>query len=237
MTKQLEISVVLIELDALLDTRLATIASMGDDMLESVLKSNYHQRLMDYFPGIDNEMFLQRYANRDKAILENALITPMGQMLKEFTYSTLKQMINTPYHYQPKIMLNVHPYKLTEAEITVLIEMIINLTNGKADVQVVDVGYEDITPSYVKKHISIMAIYDCYSWLEIHSQNEKFKRVTCPEVTLLGPAIYFKKPERQPDNTLEAFEAMQTLASPLIGLRLLPVENFSMVFKRPEKPV
>lgn len=232
MTKQIETSTVLIELDALLDTRIAVIAGLGDAALDSVMRSDYHNRLMDVFENVDETLFNERYQNRDKTVLANAVLTPMGQMLKEFAFKTLKQMVETPFHYQPKIMLNVYPYKLTEDESKVLIASIIDITGGKADVQVIDVSYEDITPSYVKANLSILVLYEYYKWLEIHSENEKFKHATCPEVTLLGPAIYFKKPDNMPNNDTEAFEAMQTLASPLIGLRLLPIENFSMVYKR-----
>lgn len=236
MSNELNNSTVLIELDALLDTRLATVASFGDSALDALFQSDYHNRLMDSFPGVDKAAYDLAYSKRDKTILKNAIITPIAEMIKEFTFNTLKQLLNSPFHYQPKILVNIHPYKLTDSEISILMSSLIAITNKKADIQVIDVAYKDITPSYVKNHISIMVLYEYYKWLEIHSLNEKFKKVTCPEVTLIGPALIFTDQASQITDIKESFEAVQTLAAPLIGLRLVPVENFSMVFKRPEKP-
>jgi hypothetical protein len=232
MSESLATSTVLIELDALLDTRLATIASLGDAALDAAYTPEYHNRLQDIFTGVDRDIYATKYAQRDSSILANAVVTPMGEMLTQFTYSTLHQVINTPFHYQPKILLNIHPYHLTEDEIYVIMESIRTLTCSKADIQIIDVAYADISPSYVKSNISIMVMYEYYKWLEIHSVNGAFRRVSCPEVTLLGPAIYFTDPVST-DATIEAMEAMQTLAAPLIGLRLLPIENFSLVYKNP----
>ena len=230
----IEYSTILIELDALLDTRLALLASLGDTYLDHALSNDYyHNRISDKFGDLSIERFYELYGKRDKSILKEAFITPMGVLLKEFAFSTLKQILNTPYHYQPKILLNIYPYDLNEDEIEIIIRALINVTLNKADIQVINTPYEDITPSYVKKHISSMILYNCYKWIETHSENGKFKKTICPEVCLLGPAIYFKSyHSNNPNEALKSFEAMQTLMEPLINLRLIPVENFSIVLKR-----
>ena len=194
MTQKIQTSTVLIELDALLDTRLATIASLGNDALDSVLASDYHNRLMDVWPNVDTAVYQHQYDHRDKTILSNAIITPMGQLLKEFTFGTLKQILNTPFHYQPKILLNVYPYDLTDTELEVLARSIIDLTGGKADVELINVDYESITPRYVKQHIALMVLYRYDNWLEIHSLNEKLNVTTCaagPNKATSGQVVTF----------------------------------------------
>jgi len=220
----LQLSTVLIELDCLLDTRLAIVSQKDPVLLDKLLQkgSGYHERLSDPLQEL--------YVDRDRSVLEAALITPMGQFLKEFSYCTLKQILNTPFHYQPKILLNVHPYNLTTDEENILIQSLRAVTHNKADIEIINVSYEQITPKFVKKHIAIMVLYRYDLWLETHSLNGKLKETTCPEVTLIGPAIYFKSYAMQADHQA-AFDAIMKVAEPVIGLRLLPIENFSIVLK------
>lgn len=228
MDKELEYSAIFIELDAILDTRLAILANLDDVLLKKILEK-YHNRDEDVFPGMDDSLFKELYANRTKEILSNSIITPMIELIKEFSQKTLKLLVSTPFHYKPKIILNIYPYELIEDEIVILISTIVNETNELADVQVVNMTYEEITPKYVKNNVSIMVLYEYYKWLEIHSANENFKKTTCPDIALLGPRIYFKpKPKRIEE---DPHQAMEFLAGPFIGLKLISIEHFSMVLK------
>lgn len=56
-------------------------------------------------------------------------------------------------------------------------------------------------------------MYEYHKWLDHFSANKFFEKITCPEVTMFGPAIYFKKPQQIID---DPFTDMQTLAKPLL---------------------
>lgn len=228
-------SAIFVELDTLLDTRMATLNRMGQEAVESALKAGYHSRPFDFFPGVDEAEFKRLYDARDKVTLAQALVTPICQLVREFVAKTLDNVHNSPFHYRPKIILNIHPYKLTEGEIQVFIKTFRALTLGAADIEAVDMSYEQISPLYVKTNLSVMVLYQYDQWLEVHSQSEAFKKVTAPDVSLLAPAIYFKKPEKKPKPDDDPFAAMQQLAAPFIGLALMPIENFSMVLKPVKK--
>ena len=215
---------------------MGVIAKMGEDTLKAVLDSGYHDRYIDQFPGIDNARFKELYENRDKSILKQAMVTPIAALIKNFTKVTLENINNSPFHYKPKVILNVHPYKLTESEIGVLITVLKSITLELADISVVDMAPSQITPLYVKTNLSAMVLYRYDLWLEEHCANELFTKVSCPDVTVFGPRIYFKKPDKAPNAHEDPFEAMQLLASPFVGLILLPVEQYSMVVKLQKKP-
>jgi len=223
-------SSLMISLDELMDTRLAALAVMGEETMKKVfsLKHQYFERLIDLFPGIDNQRFLEIYSNRDKRLLQKTGVTRLKGLLQEFAEKTSQQVLSTPFHYQPRIILNIHPYVLTENEIKVLIQTVRSITKNLADIEVVDMHYKQITPSYVKKELSVIVMYEYYKWLDYFSANEYFKKVSCPEVAMIGPAIYFTKP-KQID--IDPFKDMQELAKPFIGLKLLPIENFSILAK------
>jgi len=231
----MKISTLFVEIDTLLDTRMATINTMGVDALKAVLDSGYHDRPFDIFPGIDDDIFKQTYAKRDKTTLAQAMVTPVSQIVKEFVVSTLDNINNSPFHYKPEVMLNIHPYVLEEEEIDVIIRAVKSLTMGMCDIEVVDMSQEQITPLFVKVNLSVMIMYHYDMWLEVHSLSGDFKKHTAPDVTLMAPRIYFKKPKNQPDPDMDPFSAMEKLVSPLIHLVLLPVETFSMVLKPVKK--
>lgn len=231
-TKDLPFSTIMIELDTLFDTRLSVLAHMGDEAIKSAYNNHYHERPIDMFPNVDNEQFKQIYENRTKAILKHTMITPIADMVKEFAVKTLKHIATTPFHYKPKCIINIYPYKLSENEINVIISTMVHITNKLCDIEVVDMSPEQITPSFVKQHIAILVMYEYYKWLELHSVNGLFKKKTCPEVTLLGPRIYFK-PKENTNSDADPFAAMEEVMGPLIGLRLIPIDNFSAIIKKP----
>ena len=233
-TKELVVSNLLIELDCIFDTRLAVLASMGEETLEIALKADYHERYGDIFIGVDNAKFKELYDNRTKEILSVATMTPMAALMREFSIKTTQNILNGPFHYQPLITVNVWPYKLTKDECKIISDGVYAICNSLAEVDVVDMPYEDITPSYVKHNVAVYVAYEYYKWLEVHSTTEAFKTTICPDVTMLGPAIYFKLPEKPLRPGDNPFESMEKLASMFIGLQLLPASEFSTVF-RPKK--
>lgn len=223
-------STIFVELDTILDTRMSTLFAMSPKTLEKALLNGYHGRLQDVFPNIDHDEFKTRYENRDKSLLMNSIVTPISAMVKEFVVKTHDNVNNSPHHYKPKVILNVYPYKLQPAEIAIMTQVMAELTLGMSDIEVVDMSYEQISPLYVKHNLSIMVLYRYDLWLDIHSANEKFKKTTCPDVTLFGPKMYFKHNDH-PDPGDEAFESMRVLAGPFVNLILLPLSNFSSVTK------
>lgn len=232
MAEQLENSTILIELDALLDTRISTLASMGDGSLEAAMNCDYFNRTIDMFPKVDNVLFAELYANRTKKVLAETMVTPMGALLLEFCEKTLTQVISTPFHYKPKVIINIFPYEFNEEEILELLNAITVITRKLCDVEIISMSYEQITPAFVKQHVSVMILYEYYKWLEIHSVSEAFKKTTCPEVTLFGPRIYFKMKDNSTSDDSDPFKAMEMLAAPFIGLKLIPIENFCLVFNK-----
>jgi len=224
----LEFSTILVELDCLLDTRLGILSELGDDKLQKVI-SMYHTRDIDEFPYYGFNKFKTNYDKRDKSILVNSLLTPVMGLVTEFVNKTLLQVTNSPFHFQPKVMINIHPYDLTEEEVNNLIQMVVLKTNKRCDVEVVSKNIGDLTIGYVKDNISIMVMYEYYKWIEYHSVSKSFSKLTCPDINLFAPGIYFKP--KQLDNSIiqDPINSMEEIAKPLIGLKLFPIEYFSFI--------
>lgn len=226
MSTEIETSTIMVDLDVILDTRLATIFSIDESKLEAVMEDGYHDRLQDIFTGIDRSIYESTYLNRDKQILQHALLTPIVSMISEFVEKTNKLLITTPIHRRPKVDINIYPYELNDEEANNIIAALRHHTGDKADIAIVNYNYESLSPKYLKDNISIYVTYNYIDWLETHAANGNLKTTTCPEVTMFGPAIYFKDSETPTSNP---FKAMETINGIFISLKLLPIEFFSVV--------
>lgn len=236
-----KISALMITLDCLLDTRIGVLFSFGGEAIETALDEKYYSRQEDKFTGIDTDAFNERYQKRDKETLKNSGVTKMITLLQEFVFKTLNQSLVTPHHYLPKIVLNTYPYVLSEAEKETFAKVLIHYTGEKCQVELIHLSPEELTPVFVKRHFSVMIMYHYLEWIETHAKTEAFKTVSCPDVTLMGPALYFNGPpkieelqilERQ---NVSPFKAVEMIASPFIGLKLLPVEDFSFAINPNKK--
>lgn len=239
---EIQQSTLMVMMDTLLDTRMGTLLSLGSDVLNHVIDTGgYYTRVEDKFPDVDPQVFKTAYENRNKDILKKSGVTQIVMMIEEYVSKIQNQNLVSPFHQIPKVVLNTYPYQLTEKEIDNFKRLLVRYTNKQAIVDVIYLSYEDLTPKYVKKHLSMLIMYDYHQWLEIHAVNKNFETVTCPEVTVVGPMIYFNGPMKQSDvlllkkENLTPFQSIEAVAGPLAHLTLLPVELFSFVLKLPKK--
>lgn len=235
MANEKTVSGIFVGIDEILDTRFAVLSEMGAFTLKSALDHDYHTRVIDMFPGVDYEDFKQRYRQRSKRTLMSAVVTNVSKLIEEFSMKTHQNVLNSPFHMVPKIIVNTWPYVLTSEEEKLFIGVVRAWGRMITDVQLVHMPYSAITPAYLKAHVSTFVLYEYDQWLEAQTVSEVFKKQSCPEVTLFAPMIAFKKPDRALGPNENPFVEMERLASPYIGLRFLPVDSFSIAVKLEKK--
>lgn len=221
-----KISGIYVELDALFDTRLACLAKYDDVTLAKAL-INYTDRKIDDFTGVEYSLFKRDYDNRTKLILKDAGITNTLFFINDFIKKTIKLNYATPHKLKPKVIVNTYPYLLSKDETSVIVDSVFLIGDQLADVEVVHMSYEELTPSYLNSQISIMLVYEYYKWLEAQSLNNNLRKTSCPEVTMISPKIYFKPNTDNVDG--DPFAAMEELARPFINLKLMPIGLFCHV--------
>jgi len=234
MPKSKRLETIYIELDALLDTRLGTISQIDSNLASSVLLSGkYHTREDDVFEGVDVTEYKEMYSKRDTLTLANSLVTDAIFLLKHLVGVLTEQAIQRPYHEGCQIVVNYFPYNLDHAEREEIAKAVTAWVQSLAPVELVRIPPKDLTPDYCKKSYALMIAYEYEDWMNIHA--EAFKQTRLPEVTMFVPALYFnKKPtpeelEKTIKTAAHPLRAIEMLASPLIGLRLIDVSNFSIV--------
>ena len=221
-----------VELDTLLDTRLATLFQLDPVKTEQVIKEGYFTRFYDEFEGFETEVFRQAYAQRNLKTLKDAMATQAIDFINYFTAQTLKAVVTSPFRRQPRLVVNVYPYAMDDAVIPVLIQGIRAATKRLVDIEVVYLPMEAITPQLLKTQYVCAVMYAYWEWLEIHSLNRNLEKVQCPEIALIGPALLKSKEAAQQLKGVDPFVAVEQYTAPYIKLRLYPAEKFSYDFRK-----
>ena len=216
-----------VSLDALFDTRLATIYKIAPDKVQEILATGYLQRNYDEFEGVDTEVYQRAYRERDAMTIANSVITDAPRMIKFFAEQTLKARVGTPFRMQPVVRINIHPYKLPEAAITSIIQGVRILTENLIDIEIIDIPLSELTPKHVKDNYATLVMYEYWEWLECHSENKNLATTFCPEITLIAPAIVRSKEAWNAVKDVDVYGAIEEYSSMFIKLNLYPVSAFS----------
>lgn len=214
---------IFVELDALLDTRAATIASFGKEAMDKAITKEYFNRLNDDFslPGYD-----VKYKGRDNSLLKNTMITSVLSVIGSFVKTTLQNNLNSPYVYRPCVVINTYPYVLSDIESRDLISAIVKSTNEEADVELVSMDNDTLTPTYFNNNVSVAVMYHGLDWLEVQSEAGRFAKKACPDIVLFCPKLAKLK---QHNMEKDPFDVLESIAAPIISLKFLPISVFSMI--------
>lgn len=225
---------VVISIDAILDTRLGTLAKLDPKLAEDALLNNYHKRYFDKFGDMSVKEFRELYVKRDKEVLKRSRLTAMGPFVMQLCNKMAIEASQNPKSPYPEVVVNCYPYDLTEEE-KEHIALAVNIQIGEdVPVSVVTEPWTYFSPSYCRDHVAVLILYDYEpEWIDVNAKN--FEKCGCPQVTLFGPAIYFEKEhtdkeiQEMTDAAMLPFQAVEFHLEPLVGLRLIDSRFFSVL--------
>ena len=218
---------ILIDIDALLDTRSGTLFSIDPAAAIATLKNKtYAGRIIDFFPLVDMRVFSKKYANRDKSILKFSSITNTLGILHDFIQRVMNKNLNSPVEMDIEIHLNIHPFVLSDYEKKLLTIALASKLPLKPIVKLVDYSLENLNPYFVKTNYNTLVLYDFFTWVELHSKNELIKKHPIPEVTIFAPAILKHIDTDTTKDLPTQFTNVMTVMQPFVGLILLPADVF-----------
>jgi len=220
------------DLDAVFDTRLAVLHRLGVEKAFEAITNGYFQRKYDEFHGVDTEAFKAAYAARDVSVLTQSMSTSVFDLIDLFIKETLSAVVSTPFRRQPKLIINTYPYILTEEQEHVLMHGFIARTKHLADIELISSPYEELTPDWVKRTCSHLAMYNYWDWLEVHSQNRLLESAKCTSIRLYGPQLVKSKEAMEQLKHESVFDAIETYSGMFIKLTLLPVQVFCTDLER-----
>lgn len=220
-------SSIYIDLDTLFDIPLAVIHSIDPQKVAEVIDEGYFTRTSDKFNCIDEAVYKEAYAQRDKHTLKNALVSEAYTFLTFFIRQTWTARVASPLRRAPKIVVNVYPYKLTDIEKHNIVLGVKIATSENADIELIDMNIKNIDAGYVKNNYAMMVMYNCWSWIDQCSDDKSFEHFACPNIQLAGPRLLKDNNIIKEMGGVDIFEAAEALASPFIRLKLYPADRFS----------
>lgn len=232
----------LLGLDELLDTRIATVARIDPKKAAEILADPYYStRPWDLFPGIDDKEYKTLYEQRNTRTLLEAQSTPVIAMIRDFVKRATKAGLGRPVTLVPIIHINTYPYNLSEEEKGHILRAVRTLIPLNPMIEMVHYSMDELNPAFLGITYKTFICYEGHKWLEKYSSGDKLlTKYPCQNVDLFVPAILDKPPENAnfleaPEGFQEKMFSMSIFAQLFINLFYIGVDNFcSYLAKRPE---
>lgn len=228
----------LLELDALLDTRLSILGSLDPKRTAQIMQdTSYTTRVIDRFPGFDNEAYQKAYDTRTSKSLGGAMRTDVIKILHDFITRVMNRNIVSPTPVDTEIVLNVHPYQLSEKEQAFITLGLIRSMPLCPRVTIVNMPVEQLTPQYLRG-FGCVVIYNFNAWLTHFLSEDYLSACPIPDTTLFVPAILGRIDEGDapPENLSQAFNEISKEFHRVMSIVFTPVELFSSIAARRSTP-
>lgn len=233
----------MVELDALQDTRIATLAILNPSYASKVLSGNYTRRHSDEFhldaPGLTEEAYKEAYAKRDVTTLQNSLPTPVVFLLSDTVKDIERDIIiGHPVYNDVVVDVNTYPYQLTAEEQYLIADAVKENSSLVCKVQCVYIPYKTLTTEYIRNaEYGALIIYNFRQWLYESLEGYSDKPNGVPDVSLIVPALLDSRATAADEalrtlpngKTLDPFDSVTHTLSYLIGCRFIDAANYSLV--------
>lgn len=234
-TGEVIIKNVCIDIDSLLDTRLALLYAISPATCRKLISTNaYQTRVKDEFDKIAYNVFTPLYKERGKGILKMALQTGMFKLLKQHYGDIVTDEQSLLDNTRPTIYINTYPYELDSEEISYFTYAISKII-PKAPIEFIYKSNYELTPKWVSDNVSLMFKYDGLEWLELHVGLTTIINEPLLSVDLMCPALVMGT-MKITEVTRDTFLTMMTSAGTLIRLSFIDASYFSFKTKKELTP-
>ena len=218
-----------VELDAILDTRAATLFNISKQAFDMNVMKGLHRRTSDVFDGVSESNYQTRYQNRNRSILADSQVTMIGKPIGDYAKAVAARNLTSPVNTSCEIILNLHPYILEESEISEILTAVSKLTFDLANITAVTMKPEEVNFDYIKDTIDIMYVYNYADWINANIDPlMEVKGRMSPDVPMICPAVA-KAKRISGYQHKEVFQRMARAYQPMIGIDFIDVENFTMI--------
>lgn len=235
---------VLIELDALLDTRLSTIALLNPVAAKGLVSNDkYYNRMSDEFNLLDEsinmEAYREAYAKRDVVTLmgarPTALVLLIAHQIRDLELRLFK---GEPDITALAVDINTHPYQLQSDEIEALLKAIREVCSINVCLEQVYIPPDKLTTTYIKNsNWAAIYLYNFTEWDTGYLATLTESPVSVAGVTMFIPEMVNEVSKINTDLTLipatgkriKPHHALAILLSETIGIEPLDAKMFSII--------
>ncbi len=224
---------IIVDLDALFDTRLATLDILDPLLAAHALQDGYLDREEDAFKFCNHELFRQVYAKRDEETLGRSRMTQVKGIVIDFMKDGIQKFKTERTKNYVNVYINVWPYRIAEDAVGELLKPFYDVVDGMANIHVVNLKPEELTPEVCKKHFSYIIKYDFMEWLVKLGELGLIQKTPMQEITLVAPRLYpsGKPPsivlEQETRSKMEPYQCTEFFFAPYIKLELYITRLFS----------
>lgn len=222
---------VLVDIDALLDTRLATLATIDPDLANEVGQSTkYLDRYSDYLSQIDervnDEIFKDRYIKRNKDVLKYALSTDILQMISLGFRTMLPEVYRGIVPKDVRLCINVYPYRLTPDEMRLIGDTVMFHLPYEVEVDVIYTDLYNLSPLQVSNKYKEWYTYNIEPWLAIHQTSLLQSPMTSVNIILPKLSTSGNDPLAESFD-IDVFSARELLFKTYLNLNFLELRFFT----------
>lgn len=234
-----------VELETLLDVRLALIHLIDPDATPVVLKNGYDQRPIDDWEKlslgrVSNSVFSEAYRDRNKGVLKEAVPTRMNVYLKQLCKEIIDQRDTTPFGRSVHVEVNTWPYEFSSDEKEVLCAMVGFYVGEEVKVTTRYKTLEYLTPKRLRDDYSAVILYDFNEWFRFH--HKALEEGGCPRTVLFAAALFigevpdpdFLKDSMSAFSTNDPFRLLEMSLVAKIHLQFLNIDYYTPL--PPKKP-
>lgn len=226
---------ILVDMDALLDTRLGVLMQM--DHGETALTLGYRTRTSDRWAEmgltVDQADYDRRYQARDVMTLAASRPTNVAYLLNQITEYLSQLRLNAPMYETCEVIINTYPYHLDDETQKAICLSVGSWISMESSVSCIRRSAREVSPSWLLENAEGYVVYDFNHWL---TQNEKALGSTrLPRNLILAPSLYWNEtPESDQVEVDELgkvnpFAALELALVEYLGLHFQPVAYFSLI--------
>lgn len=183
-------AIIIVPIDALLDTRLGTAAKLDIKSVGVLGNSKYLERtdnnLWELCDNFTEEEYRKAWEGRDKETLKFSILSNFKTILVDMIATRTKGIIEDGGQGRIKVKINTWPYIFEGSEIEGLKDIITTLISDAVIVDVCHLSTKRLSPKYLKtNNIDAFVCMDFIEWLEAHS--EHLDRCPLPAIECITP--------------------------------------------------
>lgn len=222
----------LIDLDCILDTRLAVIKSFDESVGDELAKTRaYRERTRDNFEELTHGKITQAaytaaYAARDVDILSLARMSDIMLYLRKLSDQAAVQIGRGVEMQTFEVTLNLYPYQLEEGTAEMIRRAVADSLNPIAQVTTAYLPTKDLPPETIKTGFDMYLTYDQEVWIQTH-QRELIEHCRIPLFTLTCPMISRTEVEPGPTEAIrDPFSGYEMIMAEFVAIEFLPAGWF-----------
>lgn len=222
---------ILVDLDALLDTRLATLASIDVELANTVGQSEaYYHRFTDKLSlideRIDDDLFGDRYLKRQEGILDYALATDVVHLISMGLNDMMPNVYRGIVPKDVRLIVNTYPYRIPQSRRDSLQAAILHHIPYEVTVEMVHIGTPNLTPATLGGTYDEWYVYNIEPWLAMHTNALLTRPVT--KMNIILPKLSTSGNDPQAESfDVEPFKARELLFKPYMNLNYVDLKFFS----------